>query len=60
MVAQQLLTLHADGAGAASGRRCPTTPQLALGFKLATSPPLAVAWAAAFSIDALTCLGPPH
>ena len=31
--------------------------QLALGFKLATSPPVAVAWAAAFSIDALTCLG---
>ena len=31
--------------------------QLALGFKLATSPPLAVAWAAAFCIEALTCLG---
>jgi DNA-binding NarL/FixJ family response regulator len=31
--------------------------QLALGFKLATSPPLAVAWAASFCIDALTCLG---
>ena len=30
---------------------------LALEFKLATSPPLAVAWAAAFCIDALTCLG---
>jgi hypothetical protein len=30
---------------------------LALEFKLATSPPLAVAWAASFSIDALTCLG---
>jgi DNA-binding NarL/FixJ family response regulator len=31
--------------------------QLALDFKLATSPPLAVAWAAALCIDALTCLG---
>jgi DNA-binding CsgD family transcriptional regulator len=31
--------------------------RLALAFKLATSPPLAVAWAAAFCIDALTCLG---
>jgi ATP/maltotriose-dependent transcriptional regulator MalT len=30
---------------------------LALDFKLATSPPLAVAWAAALCIDALTCLG---
>jgi len=30
---------------------------LALDFKLATSPPLAVAWAAAFCIEALTCLG---
>jgi DNA-binding NarL/FixJ family response regulator len=30
---------------------------LALEFKLATSPPLAVAFAAAFCIDALTCLG---
>lgn len=30
---------------------------LALDFKLATSPPLAVAWAAAFSIEALTDLG---
>jgi tetratricopeptide (TPR) repeat protein len=29
---------------------------LALDFKLATSPPLAVAWAAAFCIEALTCL----
>ena len=32
--------------------------QLALGFKLATSPPVAVAWAAAFCIDALTLPGP--
>ena len=31
--------------------------KLALDFKLATSPPLAVAWAATFYIDALTCLG---
>jgi DNA-binding NarL/FixJ family response regulator len=31
--------------------------RLALDFKLRTSPPLAVAWAAAFCIDALTCLG---
>ena len=31
--------------------------KLALDFKLATSPPLAVAWAAAFCIDALTRLG---
>ncbi len=31
--------------------------RLALDFKLATSPPLAVAWAAALSIEALTCLG---
>lgn len=31
--------------------------QVALTFKLATSPPLAVAWAAAFCIEALTCLG---
>jgi DNA-binding CsgD family transcriptional regulator len=31
--------------------------KLALDFKLATSPPLAVAWAAAFYTDALTCLG---
>jgi DNA-binding CsgD family transcriptional regulator/tetratricopeptide (TPR) repeat protein len=31
--------------------------RLALDFKLATSPPLAVAWAAALGIDALTCLG---
>jgi hypothetical protein len=31
--------------------------RLALDFKLATSPPLAVAWAAAFCIEALTCLG---
>jgi DNA-binding CsgD family transcriptional regulator len=31
--------------------------RLALDFKLATSPPLAVAWAAAFCVDALTCLG---
>jgi ATP/maltotriose-dependent transcriptional regulator MalT len=31
--------------------------KLALDFKLATSPPLAVAWAAAFCTDALTCLG---
>ena len=31
--------------------------KLALDFKLATSPPLAIAWAAAFCIDALTCLG---
>jgi hypothetical protein len=30
---------------------------LALNFKLATSPPLAVAWAAAFCIEALTGLG---
>jgi DNA-binding CsgD family transcriptional regulator len=30
---------------------------LALDFKLTTSPPLAVAWAAAFCIEALTCLG---
>ena len=30
---------------------------LALDFKLATSPPLAVAWAAALSVDALTRLG---
>jgi DNA-binding NarL/FixJ family response regulator len=31
--------------------------RLALEFKLATSPPLAVAWAAAFTIEALTDLG---
>ena len=31
--------------------------RLALDFKLATSPPLAVAWAAALAVDALTCLG---
>ena len=31
--------------------------RLALDFKLATSPPVAVAWAAAFCVDALTCLG---
>ena len=31
--------------------------RLALDFKLATSPPLAVAWAAAPCLDALTCLG---
>jgi DNA-binding NarL/FixJ family response regulator len=31
--------------------------RLALDFKLATSPPLAVAWAAGFGVDALTCLG---
>jgi DNA-binding CsgD family transcriptional regulator len=31
--------------------------KLALDFKLATSPPLAVAWAAAPCVDALTCLG---
>ena len=31
--------------------------RLALDFKLATSPPAAVAWAAAFRIDALTALG---
>lgn len=31
--------------------------KLALDFKLATSPPLATAWAAAFCIDALTPLG---
>jgi DNA-binding CsgD family transcriptional regulator len=31
--------------------------RLALDFKLATSPPAAVAWAAAFGVDALTCLG---
>ncbi len=31
--------------------------RLALDFKLATSPPMAVAWAAAFCVDALTCLG---
>lgn len=31
--------------------------RLALDFKLATSPPLAVAWAAAFTIEALTDLG---
>jgi DNA-binding CsgD family transcriptional regulator len=31
--------------------------KVALDFKLATSPPLAVAWAAAFCADALTCLG---
>ena len=31
--------------------------KLALDFKLATSPPLAIAWAAAFCIDALTPLG---
>jgi DNA-binding CsgD family transcriptional regulator len=31
--------------------------KLALDFKLATSPPLAVAWAAAFCIEALTRLG---
>ena len=31
--------------------------RLALDFKLATSPPLAVAWAAAPCVDALTCLG---
>src|SRR5690242_1908075 len=30
---------------------------LALDFKLATSPPLAVAWAAGLCIDPLTCLG---
>jgi ATP/maltotriose-dependent transcriptional regulator MalT len=33
--------------------------RLALDFKLATSPPAAVAWAAAFRIDALTALGRP-
>jgi DNA-binding CsgD family transcriptional regulator len=31
--------------------------RLALDFKLVTSPPLAVAWAAALGVDALTCLG---
>ena len=31
--------------------------RLALDFKLATSPPLAVAWAAALCLDPLTCLG---
>ena len=31
--------------------------RVALDFKLATSPPLAVAWAAAFGVDALTALG---
>jgi DNA-binding CsgD family transcriptional regulator len=31
--------------------------RVALEFKLATSPPLAIAWAAAFCVDALTCLG---
>src|SRR5439155_15165614 len=31
--------------------------RLALDFKLATSPPLAVAWAAALGVDALTRLG---
>ena len=31
--------------------------RLALDFKLGTSPPVAVAWAAAFCVDALTCLG---
>ena len=31
--------------------------RLALDFKLATSPPLAIAWAAAFCLEALTCLG---
>jgi DNA-binding CsgD family transcriptional regulator len=31
--------------------------KLALDFKLATSPPVAVAWAAAFCIEALTALG---
>jgi DNA-binding NarL/FixJ family response regulator len=31
--------------------------RLALDFKLATSPPLAVAWAAGLCIDPLTCLG---
>jgi DNA-binding CsgD family transcriptional regulator len=31
--------------------------QLGLDFKLATSPPLAIAWSAAFCIEALTCLG---
>ena len=31
--------------------------RVALDFKLATSPPLAVAWAAAFCVDSLTCLG---
>jgi DNA-binding CsgD family transcriptional regulator len=31
--------------------------RLALDFKLATSPPVAVAWAAAFCVDALSCLG---
>jgi DNA-binding CsgD family transcriptional regulator len=34
-----------------------TDGTLALEFKLATSPPLAVAWAAGFTIEALTCLG---
>jgi DNA-binding NarL/FixJ family response regulator len=33
--------------------------RLALDFKLTTSPPLAVAWAAGFGVDALTCLGRP-
>ena len=33
------------------------TERLALDFKLATSPPLAVAWAASFCIEALTPLG---
>jgi hypothetical protein len=31
--------------------------RLALDFKLVTSPPLAVAWAASLGVDALTCLG---
>jgi len=31
--------------------------KLALDFKLAASPPLAIAWAAAFCVDSLTCLG---
>ena len=31
--------------------------RLALDFKLATSPPLAVAWAASLGVEALTCLG---
>src|SRR5215468_7318231 len=31
--------------------------KLALDFRLAASPPLAIAWAAAFCVDSLTCLG---
>ena len=56
MVAHTSCSRRCSCGGSGTSKTPPRTA-LALDFKLATSPPVAVAWAAAFCIDALTGLG---